>query len=106
MRADIVTFPRSVKPVGTTGPPEIVGFWDGGDPAFGCCLYARYKLEQQGSSGETHAVRLLAGKARVTPIKRNTTPRSELSGLLVLSRLLSSLWDRFSKRPSRVSILV
>ena len=41
----------------------------------------------------------------MTPIKRNTTPHSELSGLLVLSRLLSSLWDGFSKRPSRVSIL-
>ena len=73
VRADSVIFPRSVKPVGKTGSPEIVGFWDSWDPAFGCCLYACYQLEQHGSSGETHAVQLLAGKAHVTPIKRNTS---------------------------------
>ena len=32
-RAGTATFPRYVKPIGTTGPPEIVGFLDGGDPA-------------------------------------------------------------------------
>ena len=65
----------------------------------------RYKLNMQGPEGETHSVRPLAGKARVMPLKRNVTPCAELSGLLVLSRLLTSLslWDRFPEKPSRVS---
>ena len=33
--AEDVVFPRSVKPVGTSGPLEILGFWDGDDPASG-----------------------------------------------------------------------
>ena len=59
----------------------------------------------QGPEGETHSVRPLAGKARVMPLKRNVTPCAELSGLLVLSRLLTSLslWDGFPEKPSRVS---
>ena len=50
-------------------------------------------------------MRLLAGKARVTPLKRNTTPRSELSGLLALTRLLNSLWRGFPELPIRVSLM-
>ena len=35
-----IVFPRSIKPAGTVGQLELVGFWDGGDPASARCLYA------------------------------------------------------------------
>ena len=55
--------------MGVTGPPELVCFWDGGEPAFGTVLNIRYKLINAGPNDETHLIlaTLLASKARVTP---------------------------------------
>lgn len=36
VRAKDVEFPRSVKPSGAVEQLELVGLWDGGDPAAGC----------------------------------------------------------------------
>ena len=65
-----VKFKRSVKPSGVTGPPELVCFWDVGEPAFGTVLYVRYKMIKAGPNDETHVATLLASKARVTPLVR------------------------------------
>ena len=68
---------------------SLVGFWDGGKPASACCLYARTSLAQPAENGETHEVRLLAAKARVTPSSkkhgnlRTSTPRTEMRGCLL-----------------------
>merc|ERR1711891_115182 len=58
----------------------LVGFWDGGKPASACCLYARTPLSEEGPEGETHQVRLLAGKARVTPTS-STQGRTRVSSI-------------------------
>ena len=34
-----IEFHRSVKPANVVGPPELIVFWDGGDPAYGRLIY-------------------------------------------------------------------
>ena len=51
-----------------------------------------------------HHVRLLTGKARVTPLKGSTAPRSELSGLLILSRLHKVVVEALWEKPTSVTI--
>jgi hypothetical protein len=41
---DDIIIPRSVKPEGTKDELELVGYWDGADPAFAACLYTRWEL--------------------------------------------------------------
>ena len=60
--------PRSVKPPDTL-ETELVGYWDGEDPAYAACVYARLKLLEP-TGDLTHVAALLAGKVRVTPSKR------------------------------------
>ena len=64
VRSSSISFPRCV--LGEQYVKQgwmLMGFWDGGRPASACCLYARTPLRKVGSKGETHLVRLLAGKA-------------------------------------------
>ena len=78
---------RSVKPAGVLPGMELLGYWDGGNPASAACVYMIYELEAGTEEGFTYSVRLLAGKARVTLSSskegsmRRSTPR-ELSGSL------------------------
>ena len=44
LRAKDIDFPRATSPAGVRGRPEVVGFWDGGDPASASCLYMRTGL--------------------------------------------------------------
>ena len=57
-----VIFPRSIKPSGTTGTPELLGWWDGGQPAFAGLIYIKWKTDEDKG---THVATLLASKARV-----------------------------------------
>merc|ERR1711888_553346 len=88
-----------------------VGFWDGGKPASACCLYARTPLREEGPEGETHLVRLLAGKARVTPTSstqgraRISTPRVEMRGLLMLTRLIDELLPGIQVPPAEIILM-
>ena len=36
-----IVLARTVKPEGTTGPPELVAFADGSLEAYGCAVYIR-----------------------------------------------------------------
>ena len=89
----------------------LVGFWDGGKPASACCLYARTPLREEGPEGETHLVRLLAGKARVTPTSstqgraRISTPRVEMRGLLMLTRLIDELLPGIQVPPTEIILM-
>ena len=85
LRSCTVSFPRCV--LGEQYIKKgwmLIGFWDGGKKASACCLYACTPLSEEGPNGETHLVRLLAGKARVTPTLssqgrlRDSTPRVEM----------------------------
>ena len=94
-----INFPRSLKPDGVLPGLELVCWWDRGNPASACCIYVRFKLKKKSEEGCTHSVRLLVGKARVTPslttkggsLLRKSTPRTELKGLLIIARQVTAV---------------
>jgi hypothetical protein len=107
-----ITFPRSVRPRGTKGNLELLGWWDGGDPASAACVYTRLELDEPSRDGETHAVTLLMAKTRVTPsakgpeLPRRSTPRTELRGLLILCRIVSACLTALKDDPPlRISLM-
>ena len=57
-------------------------YFDGSDDVFAAVIYIRWKL-----SDGTVSVSLLCDKPKVTPSKRISTPRSELNGAVIASRL-------------------
>ena len=105
-----IDFHRSVKPAGTEGPLKLAGWWDGGVPASCACLYARYRRAMKDAKGRSHVLRLLMGKARVTPsLKdvdklRRSTPRTELRGLLLLCRMVTSSLYGLSELPVQIML--
>ena len=80
-----VVFPRATRPPNAVGKCTLVCFFDGSDVAYGAVLYGRWEL----NDGSV-AVLLIGCKSRVTPIKRISTPRSELNGAVLASRLTLS----------------
>ena len=65
---------------------EIHGFSDASNRAYAGVVYIRSLYEDGGVD-----VRLVASKTRVAPLKRQTIPRLELLGALILARLINSL---------------
>ena len=96
-----VTIDRSVNPVDAIGRPELFAFFDGSLDAYASCVYVRWRL---GGNHPKYSVSLLAAKARVTSVRGSTAPRSELSGLLITSRLLLTVVPSMSMKPSKVTI--
>ena len=87
VEAGKVTFPRATTPPNAVGKPQLICYFDGSDVAFATAIYIRWTLSDQ-----TIKVSLLSSKAHVTPLNRISTPRSELNGAVLGSRLvLSSL---------------
>ena len=101
-----IVISRAVKPEGTIGQPTLIGFADGSLEAYACSVYIRWELEASDGEDQEHFVRLVCGKARVTPVKGTTVPRSELSGLLILSRLLKVVCNAMDTKPSEIYIAV
>ena len=62
--------------------PEIHGFCDAGEKAYGSAMFLRWKLDD----GSYTCVQLMV-KAFVSPLKKKSIPRLELMGCLALSRL-------------------
>ena len=105
-------FPRRAKPPGAIGLPLLVWFADGAKPAFGACIYLQWRipcLHGQKSCDLDFDARLLYAKARVTPLVGYTTARSELSGLVLLSRMslttVKALQTEESMKPRGVVML-
>ena len=65
---------------------QLHGFCDASQRAYAAVVFVRSTY----SNGQVE-VRLVASKARVAPIKRQTIPRLELLGALIFSRLVSKL---------------
>ena len=62
---------------------QLHGFSDASEKAYGCCIYLRFLY----ASGLIRTV-LVTSKSRVSPIAKQTIPRLELLGALILSRLM------------------
>ena len=68
-----IVLDRAVKPEGTVGAPELIGFADGSLEAYACAIYIRWLLEKVSPEDpDRYFVRLICGKARVTPAKGTT----------------------------------
>ena len=92
MEAPSISFDRSVRPKNAVGRPELIGYWDGSDLAYAAVIYVRWQLAQEDDEDSvTWHVSLLTAKARVTPVSGITTQRSELNGLVVLGRIMSTV---------------
>ena len=76
---------RCLKPEGVTGSPQLHGFSDGGNEAYGTCVFIRWPTP----SGIQ--IRFVAAKAFVAPLKHKTTPRLELMGAIAMGRLVSEV---------------
>ena len=78
-----IQFIRSTKPEGYTGSSTLVCYFDGSDIAFGFVIYIRWEMED--GSIWTNFV---ASKTRVTPQFGTSTPRIELEGATLVSRVV------------------
>ena len=102
--AGYLLFPRCTRPVNAIGGPFIVNFSDGSFSAFAAALYLRWEVPcvhdvKSECSGDFTA-QLMCAKSRVTPISGLTIPRSELSGVLLSSRLSLTVAKALSVEPS------
>ena len=68
--------------------PILCTFADASTETFGACSYVRWKLEDG-----YFAVRFIAAKSRVAPLKQLTIPRLELQGAVLGTRLSKSILE-------------
>lgn len=71
----------------------LVGFCDGSSCGFGCVVYLRYSNNDESKVD----VNFIAAKSKVGPINGNTIPRMELSGSLLLARLMKNVEEALAK---------
>ena len=121
---DSLYFPRSTSSSRAVKKPRLVRFWDGSSQAFSAAVYVVSMISKHHENGEENLPegdledkdydpeehefisQLVATKARVTPLKTGLTiPRSELSGLLLCTRLLSRTESLYSGGFGSVSCL-
>ena len=69
----------------------LLGFCDASDKGFAAVVYARI------DSADNFAVEF-ASKTKLAPLSCSTTPRLELFGMLILSRLILNVYKCFSER--------
>jgi hypothetical protein len=81
-------FERCLTPATAIGQPILCTFSDASTEAFGACSYARWELED----GQ-FAVRFVAAKSRVAPLKQLTIPRLELQGAVLATRLSNTILE-------------
>ena len=78
---------------------ELAIFFDGSDMAYAAAVYAVFRIEKD---SEAVDVRLVASKARVAPDWNKNTPRLELSGAVLSSRLAVKVVRALEDKPDRV----
>ena len=83
-RNDLLSFHfvRKLKPSNAVGVPQIHGFFDGGEQAYGAVIFLRWKL-----AGGNYCCVPVMIKAFVAPLKKKSIPRLELLGCLSLARM-------------------
>ena len=80
-----VEFDCKLKPSHAIGVPQIHGFCDGGEKAYGAVIFLQWELK----NGSYKCIPVLV-KSFVAPLKRKTIPRLELMGCLTLARIYES----------------
>ena len=104
VKSDSICFPRTTKPADAIGNPLIASFGDGAFPAFSAGVYIRWETPCSHSNPAEcdghYLASLLCAKARVTPQSGLTIPRSELSGMLLQSRLTLTSVKALQTEPS------
>ena len=78
-------FDRKLKPSHAVGVPQVQGFCDGGEKAYGAVIFLRWELK----NGSYKCVPVLI-KSFVAPLKKKTIPRLELMGCLTLARMYNT----------------
>ena len=106
-----LSFPRSTRPHDVVGGPMVVGFGDGAFAAYAAAVYLVWRLPcDHGEECQGHfSSSLLVAKCRVTPLRGFTVPRSELSGGLLVSRLVLTAvlaLSRLDEKPTSSVILL
>ena len=82
VEAGDLEFRRCTRPEDSVGRCVMVVFWDGADEAFSAVIYIRWKMR----SGGYH-VSLLVAKSKVSAMWSTSTPRVEMDGGVMASRL-------------------
>ena len=77
-------FNRKLKPSHAVGVPQVHGFCDGGEKAYGAVIF--FNFDQKLKNGSYKCVPVLI-KSFVAPLKKKTIPRLELMGCLTLARM-------------------
>ena len=101
LTAGKLEFPRSARPINAVGGPTIVGFADGSFAAFAAAIYLVWKVTGNCNNEFLctghYSSSLLCSKAKVTPLRGLTVPRSELSSGVLMSRLMLTVALALSK---------
>ena len=90
VRAGGIKFRRTTRPEHAVGKCLLICFWDGADPAFGIAVYVRWELVDG-----TAWVYLVAAKARVAPLFGTSSPRMELEGATLKTRVVLKIVQSF-----------
>ena len=85
---DSVSFDRCLTVVNAVEPPMLCVFADASKDALGACAYTRQRKDDN-----TYAVKFIAAKSRVSPLKQLTIPRLELQAAVLASRLAKSIQE-------------
>ncbi|KAK2575370.1 hypothetical protein KPH14_008479 [Odynerus spinipes] len=90
-----IAIPRWTKQTATTSSIELHGFCDASIHAYAAAIYVRVS-DQTGA----HVI-LLTAKTKVAPLKQISTPRLELCGAVLLTRMLDVVYTtmRYQKVP-------
>ena len=81
-----VSFPRSLTPPNTIGPPTLCIFADASRDAFGACSYLRWE-----KSRGNYESRFISAKSRVASLNELTIPCLELQAAVLASRLYKTI---------------
>ena len=107
IRMGDVIISRAVHPPGVVNPPELIAFGDGSLLAYTCAIYIRWKKAKvMDTDPDRFAVKLVCAKARVTPARGTTAPRSEMCGFLILTRLLKVVVNAMEVKPAEITLAV
>ena len=84
--AEKITFKRCIKPVNARGNPDLIICNDGSELAMCATAHVRWECEDGSIKCQ-----LWTAKSRVTPLRRQTIPRSEMQSAVMGTRLAATI---------------